>query len=180
MRKVLQQDFFCKDAFFVAERLLGKFLVRKINGKELAYMISEIEVYHGFEDKASHASKGKTKRNEPMFRKGGVFYIYLIYGMYYMLNIVTDRNEFPSAILIRGLCTISGPGRITKYLKIDKSFNGKSISKDTGLWIEDRGIKIKKDDIEKTKRVGIDYAEDWAEKPYRFLLKNCDDYLKKS
>ncbi len=141
-------------------------------------MITEVEVYHGFDDKASHASKGRTERNTPMFKEGGIFYVYLIYGMYYMLNVVTDKNGFPSAVLIRGVCGINGPGRLTKALKIDKSFNGKSIDKKTGLWIEDREIKVKKSDIEKTKRIGVEYAKEWAEKPYRFLLKNCNKYLK--
>lgn len=178
MRKILNKNFFNKSAIKIAEKLLGKFLVRNIGEKEINAMIIETEAYDGFEDKASHAHKGKTKRNEIMFGKAGYFYIYLIYGMYNMLNIVTDKRGYPSAVLIRAVLyeekNINGPGKLTKILKIDKKFNKKEASKKTGLWIENRGIKIKNNtnwQIKRTKRIGVQYAGKCAEKLYRFILE---------
>ena len=172
MRKVLGPKFFERSALKVAPELLGKFLVKRGRGKEIAMMITEVEAYLGLEDKASHASKGKTKRNEIMFGPGGHWYLYLIYGVYWMLNIVTGKTENPSGILIRGLENIEGPGRLTKQLKINKSFNHKPANKNTDLWIEDRGVQIKKAEIKKGPRIGIDYAGPvWSKKHYRFYLK---------
>ena len=170
--KILKESFFKKDAFFVAENLLGKYLVRK-NGKEvISLKINEVEIYDGFKDKASHASKGKTKRNEPMFESGGIFYVYLVYGMYFMLNVVCGENGYPSAILIRGAGEYDGPGKLTNFLKIDKTLNGKKIKKASNLWIEDRGEKILKKNINKLPRVGVDYSgRHWSKKPYRYVLK---------
>ncbi len=170
--KVLDKSFFKKDAFFVAENLLGKYLVRRYRKKEIALKINEVEIYDGFEDKASHASKGKTKRNAPMFNEGGVFYVYLIYGMYDMLNVVCGKKGHPSAILIRGAGKLNGPGKLTKFLKINRSFNGKKIKKKTKLWIEDRGEVVSKKDIKKTPRIGIGYAgEIWSKKLLRYVLE---------
>ncbi len=170
--KVLDKSFFKKDAFFVAENLLGKYLVRRYRKKEIALKINEVEIYDGFEDKASHASKGKTKRNAPMFNEGGVFYVYLIYGMYDMLNVVCGKKGHPSAILIRGAGKLNGPGKLTKFLKINRSFNGKKIKKKTKLWIEDRGEVVSKKDIKKTPRIGVGYAgEIWSKKLLRYVLE---------
>lgn len=178
MRKILNKNFFDKSAIKIAKELLGKFLVRKIGKKEINAMIIETEAYDGFVDKASHAYKGKTKRNEIMFGEAGYFYIYLIYGMYNMLNIVTDKTNYPSAVLIRAVLyegkNINGPGKLTKILKIDKKFNKKEANKKTGLWIEDRGIKIKNNtnwQIKKTPRIGVQYAGECAKKLYRFVLE---------
>lgn len=174
MRKVLSQKFFNQPTLEVAENLLGKFLIRKYRGKEISLMITEVEAYDGFNDKASHASKGKTERNKIMFEKAGKWYVYFTYGMYWMLNIVVGPKDYPAAILIRGTKEISGPARLTKFLKIDKKFNGKIADKKIGLWIEDRGIKINKSQILKTKRIGVEYAgKIWANKPYRFVSENC-------
>ncbi len=170
-QKILGQKFFNQPTLKVAENLLGKFLVRKYRGKEIILIITEIEAYDGFNDKASHASRGKTERNKIMFESAGRWYIYLAYGMHWMLNIVCGPKDYPAAILIRGIKEINGPGRLTKFLKIDKKFNGKIAGKKTGLLIEDGGIKIKKSQIIKTKRIGVEYAgKIWANKPYRFLL----------
>jgi len=169
---VLKKDFFQKDPFFVSENLIGKYLVRKIGKKVISLMINEIELYDGFLDKASHASKGKTERNAPMFGIAGYSYVYLVYGMYNMLNIVLGPKGHPSAILIRGAGEIKGPGKLTNFLKIDRKFNNLPLSKKTGLWIEDKGVKISKKSIKRTPRIGVDYAGPvWAKKPYRFLLK---------
>jgi len=172
MRNVLLKDFFNKDAFLVAEDLLGKYLVRSHRGKERAVMITELELYDGVEDKASHASRGLTERNKPMFGEAGHFYVYLVYGMHNMLNIVCREKGYPSAILIRASNEISGPARLTKELKIDRTLNQKAAMPSSGLWFEDRGVLIDKKKIKKTKRVGVEYAGPiWSEKLYRFLIE---------
>lgn len=171
MRKILARDFFERDTLVVARELLGKYLVRRIKGKEIAMMITEVEAYDGFEDKASHAHRGETARNKPMFGDAGVWYVYLVYGMYEMLNIVTGRKGYPAAILIRGVREISGPGRLTKSLQISRAQNNKRAVFEYGLWIEDRGIIIPDNKIKKTPRIGVPYAGVWAKKRYRFVLK---------
>lgn len=148
--------------------MLGKYLVRRIGRREIAEKITETEAYIGFLDKASHASRGMTPRNKIMFGKAGVWYVYFTYGMHWMLNIVTERKGYPAAILIRAVDGISGPARVTKFFQIDKRFNGKSASRKTGLWIEDRGVKIVKSQIKKSGRIGVEYAGAWKSKPWRF------------
>ena len=171
MKKILTKKFFERSALEVAESLLGKYLVREVEGKEIAFKINEVEAYDGFEDKASHAHKGKTERNKVMFGEAGRWYVYLVYGMHNMLNIVTDKEHYPAAILIRGGKELSGPGRLTKFLKINKKFNGKNASVETGLWFEDRGDVIDNKKIKRSARVGVDYAGPiWAKKDYRFVL----------
>jgi DNA-3-methyladenine glycosylase len=172
MRKVLRQDFFNRPTLKVARELLGKFLVRKIGKETTALMIIDVEAYVGHNDKASHASRGKTARNAPMFGEAGHWYVYFTYGMHWMLNIVTERKDYPAAILIRGVAEISGPARITKFLKIDKKLNGKLASRKDGLWIEDRGIKISPRQISKSKRIGVPYAGEWKDKLWRFSVNH--------
>lgn len=168
-KKILKKEFFNRDTKKVAKDLIGKWLVK---GKR-ALIISEVEIYDGKNDLASHASRGKTKRTKPMFGKAGFWYVYLIYGMYYMLNIVTREKGFPAAILIRGTFSISGPGKLTKHLNVDKSFNNKPANKKAGLWIEDRGIEINSNNIKALKRIGVDYAKEWKDKLFRFkYVKN--------
>lgn len=176
MRKILRRKFFERPALEIAEDLLGKYLVRRIGKNNVAAMITEVEAYDGLDDKASHASRGKTKRNEPMFGPAGCFYVYLIYGTHWMLNIVIGPKNYPAAILIRGGIMkngrrLVGPSRFTKFLKIDKEFNNKEANRKTGFWFEDRGIKIKKFLIKKTPRIGVSYAGPiWSKKPYRLVL----------
>ncbi|OHA88481.1 MAG: hypothetical protein A2653_00535 [Candidatus Zambryskibacteria bacterium RIFCSPHIGHO2_01_FULL_43_25] len=171
MKKVLDKQFFNRKTLAVARDLLGKYLVRKTGKKIRRYKITEVEGYVGSHDLASHSSKGKTERNEVMFGEAGRFYIYLVYGMYYMLNVVTEKKDYPSAILIRGVEGLSGPGVITRELKINKKFNGKSASRKTRLWFEDGG-KINPRKIKKTPRIGVHYAGPvWSKKPYRFILE---------
>ncbi len=174
MSKVLTQKFFTRKANLVAPELLGKYLVRKIGGRKTALMITETEAYDGFEDKASHASRGLTERNKVMFGPPGRFYVYLIYGMYEMLNIVTGEKGYPSAVLIRGVENFNGPGKLTQALKISRQFNGKLAAPKNDLWLEDRGVIVKKKQIIKTARVGVHYAgSHWSRKPWRFVL-NCE------
>lgn len=184
MWKVLNQKFFERPALVVAKELLGKFLCRASLGNRVAkcYMITEVEAYDGFKDKASHAHREKTARNAPMFGEAGRWYVYFTYGMHWMLNVVTGPKNYPAAVLIRGVrsstfdtfvksrTSLNGPAKLTKFLKIDKRFNGEPASRRTGLWVEDRGVMIKKSQIKRAPRVGIGYAKEWAKKPYRFLL----------
>ena len=194
-RTILGKNFFARSTCAVARDLIGMFLVQKRGAKEYSYMITEVEAYDGFYDKASHAHKGKTERNAIMFGHAGNFYIYLVYGMYYMLNIVTGEKNYPAAILIRGACfwpdnlkngkqhhvaasAIRGPGVLTKHMKISKTLNEKKACKKTGVWFEDRGVKMSSRSIKRAKRIGVGYAGPiWANKKYRFIYEgNCINY----
>ncbi len=210
MRKILSQKFFNRPTLEVAQDLLGTFLVRKYpstklgtgRGKEIAVMITEVEAYDGPRDKASHAHKSRTKRNEVMFGEAGRWYVYFVYGIYWMLNIVTGAENYPAAILIRGgivtkhvaynakhkskkgkkenryalhdsrYMILNGPGKLTKFLHINRKSNGCVANKRSNLWIEDRGLKIEKTLIKRSKRIGVEYAKEWTGKPYRFYIKN--------
>lgn len=135
-------------------------------------MITDVEAYDGCEDKASHAHKGKTARNAVMFGPAGHWYVYLCYGMHWMLNVVTRESGYPAAVLIRGLDDYSGPGRLTSAMHITGAQNGASVSRQNGLWVEDRGIVIDRTRIQTTPRIGVAYAGEWAETPRRFVLKH--------
>lgn len=167
----LPHSFFNRKTLHVARDLIGKYLVREIDGKTIREKITETEAYVGPHDLACHSSRGRTRRNEPMFCAPGTIYVYFTYGMHWMLNIVTEEKDFGAAVLIRGTENVSGPARLTKYLKIDKSLNGKKLGKKTGLWVED-GEKVSLKKILRTPRIGIAYAGDWVKKPYRFILMN--------
>jgi DNA-3-methyladenine glycosylase len=169
MRKVLGSEFFERPTTTVARDLLGKFLVRKVGGKESALMITETEAYDGPPDLGSHSARGHTARTEVLFGPAGIWYVYIIYGLHDMLNIVTKRDG--AAVLIRGTDGYPKPGTLTKALRVTRALNQKPASRKTGLWVEDRGIKIPKKDIEATPRIGIAYAGEWAEKPWRFVVK---------
>jgi len=166
----LNTDFYTQDATIVAEKLLGKILVRVFdNGETQRYRITETEAYMGAEDKACHASKGRTPRTEIMFGVGGCVYVYLIYGMYWMLNVVTGNQNHPQAVLIRAIDKIVGSGKVGRELKIDKSFYGESPTESARIWIEDAPDEVI---FETAPRVGIDYAGDeWKNKPWRFISK---------
>jgi len=163
-------SYYKQDVLFIAPDLIGKYLfVRKKDNKIEKYIITETEAYRGEEDLACHASKGRTKRTEIMYKAGGNMYVYLIYGMYWMLNVVTGKQNEPQAVLIRALEGFSGPGKLTKALHINSSYNGRSLTKETGIWIEESGLKP---DIQTSIRIGVDYAGDiWKNKPWRFTLK---------
>ncbi len=180
MKKILPQKFFEKPTLEVAESLLGKYLVREIDGEKISGIITEVEAYVGETDLACHAAKGRTKRTEVMYQDAGTLYVYMIYGMYFCLNIVTEKKDYPSAVLIRAVKldnfdakVTSGPGKVCKLMKIDKKFNGEKLGKKSGLWVEDRGVKTKKENIKKTPRIGVDYAEHCKDYLWRFnLLQN--------
>jgi DNA-3-methyladenine glycosylase len=168
--KALPQAFFNRKTLRVARELIGKYLVREIDGKIIRQKITETEAYVGPHDLACHSSRGKTERNKIMFCEAGTIYVYFTYGMHYMLNIVTEAEDFPSAVLIRGTEEVSGPARLTKFLKIDKNLNGSKLGRKSGLWIEN-APEVSARNIRRTARIGVAYAkEGWAEKPYRFLL----------
>lgn len=172
-KRIIKKAFFEQNSVAAAQKLLGKFLVRKTGNKKIALMITETEAYEGFKDKASHASRGKTMRNAPMFGPAGVWYVYFTYGMHWMLNIVCGKKDYPAAVLIRGVKGINGPARLTKFLKVNKKINDKKAAIKTGLWLEDRGVKIKPAEIKKLPRIGVAYAGPiWSKKPYRFILKS--------
>jgi len=168
--------FQCENTLAVARNLLGRVLARRrADGQETRHVITETEAYHGPLDLACHASKGRTERTEVMFGPGGVWYVYLCYGIHEMLNLVTGPVGFPAAVLIRGLADVSGPGRLTKRLEIGRALNGAPATVESGLWIEggERGeAGVPGRLIRATPRIGVDYAgEEWAGKLWRFVIE---------
>lgn len=136
-------------------------------------MITEVEAYTGRGDMSSHAYLGPTKRNKVMFGPPGHWYVYLIYGMYHCLNIVTEAEGTAGAILIRGLEGISGPGRVCRELKIDLGLYGKPSAKSSDMWIEDHGADIKalRFIIKKTPRINVGGSEKFQRRLWRFVLE---------
>lgn len=169
---VLPPTFFQRSAITVAQQLLGKQLVRQYRDHSLTSLpIREVEAYDGVSDLANHAAKGKrTPRNEIMFALGGYFYLYWCYGIHLMLNVVCDETEYPAAVLIRGAGQINGPGKLTKFLQLEKSLNGKPVLPQQGLWFADTGFEIHPAEIKTTPRIGISQkAGEWRDQPLRFL-----------
>lgn len=170
MSERITSDFFRRDVLNVAPELLGKVICRKWNGRNiLRYSITEVEAYRGQEDLACHACKGRTKRNRIMYEQGGSVYMYLIYGMCWMLNIVTGDENQPQAVLIRGVKGFEGPGKLTREMKIDGAFYGEDLQTSQRIWIEKEEVKPS---FIQTPRIGIDYAEEpWKSIPWRFMVK---------
>lgn len=192
---ILSRKFYGRNTLQIAQKLLGCFLVRKIGRKSIKGLITETEAYVGEDDLACHASKGRTPRTEIMYGEAGHAYVYMIYGMYHCLNVVTEKKSFPAAVLIRGIKIINsrhpmslgrfgretsdvlggegmeldGPGKLCKFLQIDRKLNGWDLTKGEKLWIE-KGIKINPKDIKKSKRIGIDYARHCKHYLWRFNL----------
>ena len=164
----LTTGFFQRDVLKVAPELLGKVLVRQFDDGHIErYRITEVEAYRGEEDLACHAAKGRTARTEVMYHAGGKIYMFLIYGMYWMLNFVTGKEDEPQAILIRGVENISGPGRVGRKLALDRSFYGEQLPS-LRIWVEDSDENPQ---YKTTPRIGINYAGEWAKKEWRFV---CD------
>lgn len=159
-----------KRTVFLARWLLGKVLVRRLpDGREDARLIVETEAYCGETDLASHARAGRTKRTEVMYGEGGVWYVYLCYGIHEMLNLVVGPRDWPAAILIRGVEGAVGPGRVTKALAIDRQLNAQPAAPQSGLWLEDRGVRVPRSQVKVTPRIGVDYAGPlWSAKHWRF------------
>jgi DNA-3-methyladenine glycosylase len=166
----LDADFFQKDVLEVAPQLIGKILVRQYSNEHIErFRITETEAYRGEEDLACHASKGRTPRTEVLYHPGGKVYVYLIYGMYQMLNFVTFHENIPQAVLIRGIEGFDGPGKLTRHLKVDKTFYGEDMSTSKRIWVEDDNVLFP---YTTGPRVGVDYAGEWKEKPWRFILSS--------
>src|SRR4030042_2446637 len=164
----LPGSFFTDDVLVVAPQLPGKYLVMNNSSHPEKYVITEVEAYRGEEDLACHASNGRTRRNEIMYADGGHVYVYLIYGIYWMLNFVTGKTGNPQAVLIRCLEGYDGPGKLTRKLGIDGSYYGEDLGSSGRIWVEDNHIKAK---ITSCPRIGIDYAGIiWKRKPWRFIL----------
>ena len=178
-RHILPRTYFNRPTLRVARSLIGKYLVRVVDGRIIEGKILEVEAYVGSQDKACHASKGRTQRTDVMFGPAGVAYVYLIYGMYHCLNVVTEREEFPSAVLIRAIEIdgelIDGPGRLCRALQIDRRLNRVDLTAGESIWFEDRGILVKKGEVETHPRIGVDYAGEWAKKLWRFRLRTVTD-----
>ena len=184
----LDRAFYCRPTLEVARGLLGKVLVRRLKGKNLAGKIVETEAYVGPDDLACHASKGKTSRTATMFAEGGCAYVYMIYGFYFCLNAVTEAKDYPAAVLIRAFEPLdhvsvmrrlrrnpdqdtsiaSGPGKLCMAMSIDRTLNGADLTGNS-IWIEDRDLSVGR--IDATPRVGIDYAGDYRDKPWRFCVR---------
>lgn len=156
-----------------ARALLGKRLVRTVGGERAAWRITEVEAYDGVRDLACHAARGRrTPRTEVMFRPGGVWYVYLCYGMHEMLNLVVGPEGYPAAVLIRGLEGVSGPGRVTRRLGIGRSLNGVAATPANGLHVEEAVEAGPRRAIRSGPRIGVAYAGPvWAAKPWRFWLE---------
>lgn len=177
----IPRKFYQQSTLQVARDLLGCFLVRKIGRKIIKGIITETEAYIGEDDLACHASKGRTPRTEIMYGEAGHAYVYMIYGMYHCLNIVTERKNFPAAVLIRSIeilgsstSKLNGPGKLCKYLKIDRKLNGCDITKKDKLWIKEPAQNFSKKNIVAGKRIGIDYAQHCNEYFWRFYIKTFE------
>ena len=171
MQGRLDRAFFRRDVLEVAPALLGKLLVMNDEGRGKAvYTISETEAYKGGDDLACHASKGRTGRTDVMFGDGGHIYMYLIYGMYWMLNVDTSSEEVPQAVLIRALREVSGPGRLTRLIGVDRSYNGEDLVTSPRIGIYESGEGSIPSHTTGP-RIGIDYAgEPWKSMPWRYVM----------
>lgn len=164
----LGYEFFHRDCLEVAPELVGKLLVRRIGGEERRMRILETEAYRGEEDTACHAHRGRTPRTEVLYAPAGTVYVYLCYGIHWLLNIVTGEENQPQAVLIRACVEAPGPGRLTKALDITGEFNRQSILEQDGLWIADDGFACA---VATDKRVGIAYAaQEDQDRPWRFKM----------
>lgn len=186
----LEREFFARPAPLVARELVGAVLVRRLpSGETLRGRIVETEAYHGHDDSASHARAGEKGRAWVMFGPPGHAYVYLIYGMYEMLNVSTDAAGFPAAILIRAVEPIegvetmlalrpgnpknltNGPGKLCQAMMIDRSLNGEDVTTSQTLWFE-AGEPVPEEAIATSPRIGIEYADpEHRERPWRFFQK---------
>jgi DNA-3-methyladenine glycosylase len=187
--KKLARSFYSRSTLQVAQDIHGRVHLGDFDGRRLSGRIVETEAYVGPHDLACHASKGHTPRTSIMFGPAGYAYVYMIYGFYFCLNVVTERKGYPAAVLIRGVEPLenldfmrqlrnnperdtniaSGPGKLCKAMSIDKRLNGEDLLGQT-LWIEDR--KLDSGTILTSPRVGVDYAGEYKDKPWRFYLAN--------
>jgi DNA-3-methyladenine glycosylase len=184
----IPRSFYEQSTVDVARQLLGKYLVRKHPDGSTVGRIVETEAYVGPEDKACHASRGRTRRTEIMFGPAGHAYVYFIYGFHYMLNIVTERMDFPAAVLIRAVEPVkgitlmekrrgteeprnlaSGPGKLCEAFAIDRTLNGSDVCGHV-IYIQDEGEPAPS--FITKPRIGVDYAGKWKHKPWRFFIRS--------
>ncbi len=179
----MEKEFYLQDTIKVARNLLGKVFVSEIFGMRLSGIIVETEAYKGFFDSASHGSKGKTKKCEVMYNEGGCIFVYLTYGIHYMLNFVTEDKNYPAAVLIRAMKPLegiekmierrgtknvykllSGPGKLTQAFGITNKLNGVILSKKSGVWVQEPDSKVKQNlgkfKVARSPRIGINYADE--------------------
>jgi DNA-3-methyladenine glycosylase len=187
---ILPKDFYYQsNVQKIAKKLLGKLLVTNLGGVTTSGWILETEAYAGIKDKASHAyNNRRTKRTETMYKSGGIAYVYLIYGIHHLLNVVTNQAEIPHAVLIRSIQPFegiksmekrrgkamdkkfsSGPGTLSQALGIHTMWDGETLQ-GPNIWIEDRGLSILDTRIEKRPRIGVEYAEDHAHLPWNYRI----------
>jgi len=174
----LRREFYLRPTLQVARDLLGRHLCRRLPDRTvLRGSIVEVEAYDGPRDRASHAFRGRTPRNAPMFAAGGIAYVYLVYGVHHCLNVVTGEEGYPAAVLIRGATSpvegrsASGPGRLCRAFGIDRSLDGASFL-GPDLWLE-AGQPPAPRRIRRTPRIGVDYAGDWARRRFRFVIASA-------
>lgn len=204
-KRIISPDYFqTDDVVALAKDLIGKIIFTKIQGQICAAIISETEAYAGESDKASHAYNGRrTKRTETMYMEGGHAYIYLIYGLHHLLNIVSHKKNIPNAVLIRGGYPIVGmdsmesrlnkiihknalvgPGRFSKAMGIQKDMDALKLGRTSQInqiWLENHGLTAyMENDIIISKRIGIDYAEEDADLPYRFHISHDSESFKQA
>lgn len=198
MTKILKEEFYNRDTLNIVRELLGCFLIRRFDdGRIIKAKIVETEAYIGQDDLACHASKGRTKRTDVMFGPAGRWYVYMIYGMYHCLNVVTEQEGFPAAVLIRAVDPVKslrdhgarpikskdhgasfngdGPGKLCRDLQITRALTGtKAYTRESGLWITS-GNPVSESRIVALKRVGVDYAGEWKDKEWRFKTADYTD-----
>lgn len=187
----LPRAFYRRDAITVARSLLGQRLVRVVGGERLAGVIVETEAYLGRTDEAAHSYRGRTERNASMWKEGGHAYVYFIYGIHWCMNVVAGHEDDPVAVLIRAIAPTegldamraqrpaarrdrdlaSGPGKLCQAMRIDRSLDGEDLVTSERLFIEQLRVRAHaRQAITVTRRIGVDYAGEWAEKPLRFHL----------
>jgi DNA-3-methyladenine glycosylase len=186
---ILGTEFYARPTLVVARELLGKRLVRMLDGMRLSGVISETEAYIGEEDLACHARAGRTPRTAVMYGRAGVAYVYFTYGMHWLLNAVTEAEGAPAAVLIRAMepgegadlirarrngRDVDGPAKLTQALGIDGSLKGADLTDPAaGLWIEAGGEPIPASRVTIGPRVGLyTVPEPWKSRPWRFRVKN--------
>jgi DNA-3-methyladenine glycosylase len=190
-RKLPREFYRRSDVLTVARDLLGKLLVvPAADGERVSGKIVEVEAYRGPEDRASHAYGGRrTKRTETMYGAGGIAYVYFVYGMYYQFNVVSGVADVPHAILVRALEPVegielmrarrhshpdhnltNGPGKLCIAMGIDRELNGADLQGDK-VWLEDFET-VSPRRIARGPRIGIDYAQEWIDKPWRFWIRD--------
>jgi DNA-3-methyladenine glycosylase len=189
-RRIPHEFYLREDVVTISRELLGKEIISFVNGQLTSGVITETEAYNGIVDKASHAfGDRKTRRTSTMYREGGIAYIYLCYGIHSLLNVVTNVEGTPHAILIRAIYPVKGleimnerlgrlakpkegigPGKVTKLLGLSYANDGEDLMKGENIWIEETGISIPDSIIRVTPRIGVDYAGEDALLPYRFVV----------